>query len=67
MKIPIVGTNIQWCKNSITKLNPFFVPGISDAMKQVFALYEANYPENLHSSYVINGELTVTVSLRQEH
>ena len=24
-------------------------------MKEVFAVLEANYPENLHSSYVING------------
>ena len=36
------------------------VVGMSDAMKEVFAVLEANYPENLHSSYVINGEWRVT-------
>ncbi|KAK2170799.1 hypothetical protein NP493_1141g00043 [Ridgeia piscesae] len=36
-------------------LGMVFAPGITDAMKQVFAIYEANYPENLHASYVINA------------
>ena len=30
-------------------------PGIPDMMKEVFALIEANYPEDLYASYVING------------
>ena len=29
--------------------------GMSDAMKQVFAIYEANYPEITYTSFVING------------
>lgn len=30
--------------------------GINETLKQAFAIYEANYPERLHSSYVINGK-----------
>ncbi|KAI0240332.1 SEC14-like protein 2 [Lamellibrachia satsuma] len=36
-------------------LSMLFTPCIADAMKQVFAIYEANYPDITFSSYVINA------------
>lgn len=42
-------------------LKMVFTPGIPDMMKEVFALIEANYPENLYSSIVINVPSTFVI------
>ena len=50
-----LASSVVLCGNNTPKCLPCF-SGIPDMMKEVFALIEANYPEDLYSSIVINGQ-----------